>query len=97
MGPVLFFRSDVCSDDELSFVEMFAVQCFFEMTTVDIGSIGGGAPGLWEGFLRAQTWWTGVGRWFGMGCTLYRNYLHRGSPASSGGSPSSNRSIKDSV
>ena len=46
MDPVLFFRSDVCSDDELSFVEMFAVRCFFEMTTVDIGSIGGGAPGL---------------------------------------------------
>ena len=61
MDPVLFFRSDVCLDDELSFVEMFAVHCFFEMTTVDIGSIGGGAPGLWEGFLRAQTWWTGVG------------------------------------
>ena len=58
MDPVLFFRSDVCLDDELSFVEMFAVHCFFEMTTVDIGSIGGGAPGLWEGFLRAQTWWT---------------------------------------
>ena len=63
MDPVLFFRSDVCLDDELSFVEMFAVHCFFEMTTVDIGSIGGGAPGPWEGFLRAQTWWTGGWGW----------------------------------
>ena len=63
MDPVLFFRSDVCSDEELSFVEMFAVHCFFEMTTVDIGSIGGGAPGLWEGFLRAQSWWTGGWGW----------------------------------
>ena len=63
MDPVLFFRSDVCLDDELSFVEMFAVRYFFEMTTVDIGSIGGGAPGLWEGFLRAQTLWTGGWGW----------------------------------
>ena len=63
MSPVLFFRSDVCSDDELSFVEMFAVHCFFEMTTVDIGRIGGGAPGLWEGFLRAQTCRTGGWGW----------------------------------
>ena len=61
MGPVLFFRSDVCSDDELSFVEMFAVRCFFEMTTVDIGSIGAGHLDCGRDFCEHRPGGLGVG------------------------------------